>query len=303
MPQAPQFATYTQAQALLRGNAWFVNETTGSDSNGGTQQRPFATLAKAAAVAQSNDTVFFSGTVHLTSTLNWATNDVNLVGINAASNNCRARISSKGATAFSPLVNVTALGCQFVNIGTFHGGFTGATGSQVCWAEAGGRNYYHNCQFLGGGDATTAALAGMRSLTIGGSGENLFESCTVGLDTITRATNANASLEIINASPRNIFRAALFQALCSNAADVHVLVGAAGMDRYALFDSCVFTAGVDSAGTTLNAAISANASAGGSVIVNGGIFVGATAVATTGPVYVNGAVPAATTSSIGIKAT
>lgn len=95
----------------------------------------------------------------------------------------------------------------------------------------------------------------------------------------------------------------MFQALCSLATDVHVLVGNTGMDRYALFDNCVFTAGVDSTGTMLNAAFSVSTSAGGSVIINGGMSVGATAIATAGPVYVNGAVPSAATSSIGIHAT
>ena len=57
----------------------------------------------------------------------------------------------------------------------------------ICWAEAGGRNTYTNCDFFGGGDAASAVEAGMRSLTIGGAvGENKFVECTIGLDTIER---------------------------------------------------------------------------------------------------------------------
>jgi len=288
---------------LSTGNSWFVNAATGSDSNDGSAQTPFATLAAAisAAAADNGDTIYLQGTVHLTATLNWNKNNVNLVGVNAPSNNGRARISSTGATAFSPLVNVTGQGCAFVGIGTFHGGFTGATGSQVCWAEAGGRNYYSNVQFLGGGDATTAALAGMRSLTIGGSGENLFEECTIGLDTIVRATAANASLEVISGSPRNVLRRCLFQSECTDVSDVHVLIQANGMDRYLLLDGCTF----HEFGTGINAAISnAGGSPSGNVIVTPScISVGATAISASGNVYV-GQISAAggATTSIGVLA-
>lgn len=291
------------ANAASVGNSWFVNETTGSDTNNGSASAPFATLtaALAAATANNGDVVFLMGTVHVTATVNWNKAGVSLVGLNPPSNNDRARISASGSSVFTPLVNVTASGCSFVNIGTFHG-FNDAS-AQICWAEAGGRNYYSNCQFFGGGNATAAAQAGMRSLTIAGSGENLFVGCTIGLDTVLRATNANASLEFLSGTPRNVFRDCVFQSLVSLATDVHVLVGAAGLDRYALFDNCSFLNAVESTGTAMNAAISANASAGGAVVMQGGASFGATAIATTGPVYVNGAVPTATTSSIAIKAT
>lgn len=292
------------------GAYFWVNATTGSDGNTGGAQDPFATLTQAL-LAVSNapnssalgNVIFLEGTIHTTATLNWTLNNTHLVGLTSPSDNDRARISSTGATGFSPLVKVTGTGCMFINIGTFHGGFTGATGSQVCWNENGGRNYYQNCQFLGGGDATTAALAGMRSLTITTGGENLFENCTIGLDTIVRATNANASMELLSGTPRNTMRNCIFQALISDVSDVHITVGADGMDRYLLLDNCSFINVVDSTSSTMSAAITANVSAGGSILVQGGLSLGATAIATTGPVYVNGAVPVATTSSIAIKAT
>src|SRR6185312_2873556 len=108
-------------------------------------------------------------------------------------------------------VNVTAQGCSFINIATFHG-FANAS-AQICWAEAGGRNYYSNVQFFGMGDATAAAQAGSRSLTVAGNGENIFVDCTIGLDTVLRATNANASLEFLSGTPRNKFFDCVFQAL------------------------------------------------------------------------------------------
>lgn len=300
MTQGPIQTTIVNSSAA--GRSIFVNEATGNDTNNGSAAAPLATLAAALALATANhnDVVYLQGTAHLTATLNWNKSGVSLVGLSAPSDNDRARISASGSAVFSPLVNVTAQGCSFVNLGTFHG-FDDAS-AQVCWAEAGGRNFYSNVQFLGMGNATAAAQAGSRSLTVAGGGENLFVGCTVGLDTVLRATGTNASLELLSGTPRNTFRDCIFQALVSNAADVHVTVGAAGMDRYCLFDNCTFINAVDSTSTTMTAAISANNAAGGSVIVQGGASIGATHVAASGPVHVTGAVPTAATSSIGVHA-
>ena len=289
------------------GNYFWVDAANGSDGNTGGPQDPFATLKQAhsSCLSGNNDVVFLTGTVHTTATLTWSKNMTHLIGLTAPSNSDRARISATGATAFSPLVNVTGYGCKFINIGTFHGGFTGATGSQVCWnegASGGGRNYYNNCQFYGGGDATTAALSGMRSLTITASDENVFENCTIGLDTIVRATNANASMEVLGGSARTRMKGCVFQALVSDASDVHITAGVGAMDRYLLLDGCALINVVDSTSTTMTVAITNSASA--SIILNGCISLGATAIASTGPVYINQISAAgATTTGIAIKAT
>ena len=299
------------------GNYWWVNETTGSDGNTGNDPAfPLKTLAQAQsnATATNNDVVFVTGSIHVTKTLVWAKNWVHLIGLAAPNNNPRARISTQtvanGLTqtqfsALHPQVSVTASGCIFANLENFYGGdgtLTPPTAA-VAWADTGGRNYYYNVRFAGGGDALMAALAGMRSLTLGPGDESVLEKCIIGLDTVQRATAVNASLELLSGTARNVFRACTFEMNTSLATDLHVTVGASGMDRYALFDGCVFINAVDSTSTTINAAIVANAAAGGSVVLNNPISLGATALATTGPVYVTGAVPTATTSGIAIKAT
>lgn len=285
------------------GNFFWVNEGNGSDGNTGGPQDPLKTLSQALTncVAGNNDVVMFTGTIHTTAALAWNKNNTHLIGLTAASNNDRARISQTGSAVFTPLVNVTAQGCIFKNLGTFHG-FDDAS-TQICWAEAGGRNYYSNVQFYGMGNATAAAQAGSRSLTVDGAGENLFEDCTVGLDTVLRATGTNASLEFLSNTPRNVFRRAIFQMLTSNAADVHITVGAAGMDRYAFFDECAFLNAIESTGTTINAAITANAAAGGAIILRRPISLGATAIATTGPVYADSGALGPTTYGIAVKQT
>lgn len=293
------------ALGLAVGNAFFVNEATGSDTNNGSRAAPFMTLTAALAAATENhgDVIYLQGTIHVSATVAWNKAGVSLVGINPPSANDRARISQTGSVVFSPLVLVSASSCAFINIATFHG-FDDAS-AQICWEDTAGRNYYAGCDFLGMGHATAAAQAGGRSFLLTGSnGECLFEGCRFGLDTITRATATNATLEIAGGSPRNIFNGCIFSALCSLATDVHVLVGSGGMDRWAIFNGCTFVECVDSTGSTLNAALSVNASAGGSVILNACISVGATAIATTGPVYVNQISAAgATTTYIGLHAT
>lgn len=289
------------------GNYFWVDATNGSDGNTGGPQDPFATITQALTQVtnNNNDVIFLTGTYHTTATINWSNGWTHLVGLAAPSNSPRARISSTGATPFQPLVNVTGAGCQFINIGAFHGGFTGATGTQICWIAAGSQSYYKNVAFYGGGDATTAALSGMSSLAVNGADENVFEDCTIGLDTIVRATNANASMVMNGGSARTTMRRCKFQSLISDTADVHINIPAGGMDRYLLLDDCDFINVVDSSSSTMAAAITIASGGGpnGSVILNGGISLGATAIATTGTIYVNGAVPAATTSSIAIKAT
>ena len=77
------------------------------------------------------------------------------------------------------------------------------------------------------------------------------------------------------------------------------------MDRFLLLDSCALINCVDSTGTAMNAAITnAGGSPAGAVILNNCITVGATAVATTGAVYVNQlSASGATTTYIGLHAT
>jgi hypothetical protein len=274
----------------LSGNQWFVNETTGSDANPGTQASPFATLAAAhaAATASNGDVVFLQGSCHLTATLVWSKNNVSLVGVNAASNNNRARISPLSTatqaqvTALAPMVSVTAQGCAFINISSFYGFSLTPPVAAVGWADTGGRNYYGNCQFLGG-DALTSVLAGFRVLTLGGNGEQKMEDCVIGDDTVQRITNANASLEIVGGAPRIRIIRSLFQMWNGLAGNNHILIASGGMDRYLSLEGCKF----HSFGTAVAAAIAnAGGSPGGDVILDGScLSIGATAIATTGNVY------------------
>ena len=298
---------------LGTGNSWYVNETTGNDSNAGTSQSPFKTLtaALAAAVPSNGDVVYVQGSIHLSTGLVWNKNDVSIVGINAPSNNDRARISVLGGisqtqvTALTALMTVTAQGCAFIDIGAFYGfdGTLTPPSSAVCWSDTGGRNFYQNCGIFGFGDALTAAIAGARALTVGGNGENLFVGCTFGVDTEVRATNANSTIEFLAASgsARNVFRSCIFECDSTDASNTHILISSGGIDRYALFDRCTFH---NFNATALSAvAVNSGGSPGGNVVLQDCTSVGATAMATTGNIFITGNVPVATTSSIAILAT
>jgi hypothetical protein len=270
------------------GNYFWVDETNGSDGNTGGPSDPFKTLTQALSRCTSgnSDVVFMVGSVHVTATVAWNLNKTHLIGLSPPSQNSRARIaiSNTAATtgAVSPLVNVTGAGCWFQNIEGFNG--INQAADQICWAEAGGENYYQNCNFIQTGTTAAASSAGTRALTIA-SGENRFDDCTIGGDTEVRATNANATLEFISGAPRNVFKRCIFQSWVTDASDVQVLINAGGADRYVLFEQCTF----HNFGTTMTVAIT-NTAGGGpncNVVLNNCIVIGATAIASSGQVFVN----------------
>ena len=294
------------------GNYFWVDETNGSDGNTGGPQDPFKTLkqAHASCLANNNDVVFLTGSSHTAVSIAWSKNKTHLIGLSPPSQNSRARIAitdTTVTTAVTPLVNMTAAGCIFQNIEVYNG--VNANSAQVAILVAGGQSYFKNCNFLGDQQLTAAAHAGNRSLSVA-SDENLFENCTIGGDTVLRATGNNATMDLVVnptsglGAARNVFRSCVFQAFSSNTSNLQVSIGAGAMDRYVLFDNCVFTNFIAGGGVAMTAAISANASAGGLVLVNNGFVVAGTKVAATGgPVYVNGPVPTAGTSSISVLAT
>lgn len=293
----------------FNGNWYFVDPATGSDGNEGTASSPFATLTRAynLTVSGNNDVVVLygngltSGTARLSSTLTWANNATHLIGVGASVPQFgRCRISTtSGATAFSPLISVTGIGCNFWNLGVFYG-FDDAS-TQICWEEKGGRNYYANVHFGGGGHATAAAQTGMRSLTVGnaGSGECVFQSCTIGLDTVTRQA-ANFSLEFLGGSPRNKFIDCLFPAYigASGTAGSFIKVGASSVDRNNDFIGCRFINQTKSAATAMAQAMNISGSAGGMLFFDNSSVFGATALETAPTGNIVGMGPTVTNSAV-----
>jgi hypothetical protein len=269
----------------LTGNWYFVNETTGSDGNPGTAQAPLATLGQAQtlATANQNDVVCFQGSIHLSSTLTWAKNQVHLIGMcEPLVRGKRARISVTGSTAFSPMVSVTASGCWFANFGTFYG-FNSASNNAICWQDTGGRSCYDTVEFLGFGDGTastgTANITGARAFKMSTStGESTFRNCVFGVDTIVRNAT-NYTVEIAGGAPRIHFEDCIFEADLgsSGTASSHVVIGADGIDRYIKFKRCEFFNSVDSGASAMAQVFNINSAPGGTVLLDQSVFTGATA--------------------------
>lgn len=291
------------------GNYFWVDGTNGSDGNTGGPTDPFKTLTQAlsACLAGNNDVVFFKGTFSPTATFTWNKNNTHLIGLAGPSNGNGASLISVANTAatsgaFSPLVNVTATGCIFQNVSALSGIAQAAT--QVCWAEAGGSNTYISCNFNQVGNATAGAQAGNRALTIA-SANNYFFNCVIGSDAIVRATAASATMEFLAGSASCCFESCSFVAWTSVGTATHVNAAASTMAGTTVFDNCAFCNNIQGAGfTAMAVAFNVNTGAGGICLLGTlTASVGATVIATSGPVYVSGPVPTATTSNLAIAAT
>lgn len=239
------------------GNTFWVDGTNGSDGNTGGPQDPFKTLSQAqtACLAGNNDVVFFNGTYSPAATFVWSKNNTHLVGLSLspyASPSISVASTAATTGAFSPLVNVTATGCIFQNFSVVSGIAQAAT--QVAWAEAGGQNTYIGVNFNQVGNATAAAQAGNRALTLA-STNNYFFNCVIGSDAIIRATGTNISMEMLAGAGSSLFRECIFPIFTSVAANTFVKTTATTLSGYFIFDGCFFINDVNNtAGTTMTVA-------------------------------------------------
>lgn len=230
----------------LGGGLWFfVDPASGNDGNDGrSPDYAFATLTAgyAATTANQHDVVVLIGnssSINLSAQLVWAKNYTHLIGVGAPTGMAgRARIfQTSSVTGLSPLINITASGCVFSNFYVFQG-VADAT-SLINVQVTGGRNYFSRVHFAGGGHATQA-IDGGASLKLDAAEENLFEECTIGVDTIDAATGMMGLLFDTEAH-RNVFRRCIFRMRAGNAGAGFVEVAdATGIDRDNTFDDCMF---------------------------------------------------------------
>lgn len=236
---------------LQTGNAIFVRPSTGLDGNDGkSPSSAVKTLSKALdkATANNGDVVYLiaesntaaSTTDYQSSTLTWNKDGVHLIGINDASQlGQRSRIAQLStATTVENLVVVSANNCLIANLEIYQGVASSTATSPVALTISGQRNHILNCQISGNGDTGGSTdTAGARSLVISGS-ENLIEKCYIGLDTVIRTTQA-AEIGLTGSPTRNILRECMISTYTSTTAFLPITV-AAGMDRFTLFDNCIF---------------------------------------------------------------
>lgn len=280
----------------IGGVTYFVNQTIGDDTvgnNGLNPYQPLRTLDRALELESvaltrlglssvgRNSVVAFWGTQSRTSTLVWNLPGTHLLGLAANMlRGKRARISVTGSTGFNKLVQVTAAGCQFSNIGTFYGWEDSAT-SLLCWSDEAGRSAYNNVEFLGFGNNTastgSANLTGSRALKYSGVGESTFRNCVFGVDTTDRdATNYTVEIAASPGAPRMTFEDCVFEARlgASGGSSSHFLIGVGGIDRYLDLVRCRFH---NFSSTAMAQVLNISVSAGGTVFMDQCTMAGATA--------------------------
>ncbi len=227
------------------GKAYFVDPSRGSDTNSGlAPDEPLAGLeaAEDKCVANRHDTVYYiagSSGNNLAAALTWDKNYTHLIGIAAPTEIAqRARIfQTSTLTGASPLLNITATGCIFKNFYIFQGvdDATSLLNVQV----TGGRNYFENVHFAGGGHATQAVNGGA-SLALNAAEENTFRNCTIGVDTIDAATGMMGLL-FDGEAHRNVFRECIFRMRAGHTGAGFVeVIDATGIDRDNTFIDCLF---------------------------------------------------------------
>lgn len=272
------------------GKAYFVDPARGSDGNRGTSwDKPLDTVSKAYDLATdgAGDVIYLlndgntSGTSREDATITWAKDNTHLVGLCAPTMiSQRARISpsSSNTSIVTPQLTVSGHGNVFANLSLFEGTSENSVASE-CVRVTGNRNYFYNVAMMNMGDASNGHSgdeANSCHLKISGGEENMFERCYIGLDTAPRSTT-NANVELVSAAARNIFRDCVFPAYADNAGVLFVKVDGSGdIDRFVMFERCLFINGDNSAGTTMTAAMDVHASAGGHVIVKDCGLIGAT---------------------------
>lgn len=322
---------------LTIGDVYFCDYVNGSDGNSGAADAPLKTLymAQVKMTAGQNDVAVIVGggdtaatqrlslanaqladSTATTGTLVWAKRACHIIGMAAPTQvGQRARLApptgTYTTTTFNAttFVSVTAQGCIFSNLSTFPGFSTGSA-SMIGWSDTGGRNCYNNCNIAGFADTASAQGTGARALQISGTtGENTFNNCVIGLDTVTR-TVANATLEFAGGTPRNIFNNCIFPMLTSSATTLSVLItGASAIDRYQIFNRCQFINAMSSTGTAQTAIVSmTSASPGGLLLMDQCTLIGNTSTNwgdanAMANMYVNGGSPTAGTNGIAINPT
>ncbi len=232
------------------GTAYYVKPGTGSITGDGlSPASAFKTLTQAKAVAVFGDVVYLiaesntaSATTDYQSTvLDWSTNGVSLIGINAGSMiGQRSRIAALStATGVTDVIKVSASNCFIAGIEVY-GGISGDATSLGAMEVTGTRNLFYNCQISGMGTTDSVTTSG-HSLKLSGAEENLFKNCVIGLDTIDRDNTTQGEIWFNTTNTRNQFEDCIIQGYISNASYYHVtFTGATSIDRWQNFVRCMF---------------------------------------------------------------
>lgn len=253
---------------------FFCDPRLGSDNNNGLSPgKAVATITQLHSLMtdERGDVGYFIATDSTTgsssrdtATVTWSKSGCTLIGVCAPTHvSQRARMSPTTSIA-GPLLTVSGNNNVFANFSLFQGHNAAST----CVTVSGQRNYFNNVHIGGIGHATAGDDAASESLLLTGS-ENLFERCTIGLDTIARSA-ATAEIRVTTAATRNKFIDCEISCFADNAGALFVdIPDSGGMDRYLWFQRCSFINGIDSTATAMTVAMNVHATCGGTVVLQG----------------------------------
>jgi len=242
------------ALPIAPGGTWYwVDPVNGSASNDGLApvadnagHGPLLTIAQAYAKTTDlhHDVVALiegaSPTIE-TAVITWSKSYTHLIGFCApVREGQRARITQLSTlTGATHLFTLSGSGCVWANVRIVQE-VNDATSLGIV-NITGERNYFWNVDFVGGAHSASAIDGGC-SVRITGGSELLFDRCTFGVDTVAWATGfAGLVYAATGGAARNWFRDCLFNAYAGNANAIFVeLLSNSGLDRYHVFDHCIF---------------------------------------------------------------
>lgn len=262
------------------GDIFYVDPTTGSDTTnaGKSVEDAFASVSGAlsAASADNDDVIVIAGTGSTGRTTEaaavaWNKRRVHLIGNGAPRQmNSRNGVGVAATDTASAFV-ISSNNCIFQNIS-----FAAFVDADVLVEVTGEYNTFNGVHFQGIAHATPASEAGARSLLLTGAGENEFNDCVIGIDTVTRAA-ANASLELTGSCPRNIFRHCLFPVYTSNAGAFWVKADTGNCyERFLMFEDCMFTNATLGSSTAMTVGMKLSNTGNGQVYFKNSRWYGAT---------------------------
>ena len=264
------------------GDIWYVDPGKSVSGGGTSREDAFKTVAEglAAATADQDDVVLItpsSSTGRTTEAvaINWNKRRTHLIGSTAPTAfNPRAGMSFSSAVV-SPCFTISTRSCIFKNFT-----LSNMQDINVTVEMTSDYNYFEGVHFAGMGNATAGDDTAARIIRLNGSGENTFNNCTIGLDTVLR-TGANASIEFVTAknNANNQFSNCIFTMAGDADAPRHLFVEDSGCNRFALFDHCKFFDNSDTTGITTQTDVINGGSGtdqGGVVILKDCINVGST---------------------------
>ena len=179
---------------------------------------------------------------------------------------CFQNVEHLSSAALGTLITVSANGCGFKNV-SFYAGVASAL-PLGCMLVTGQRNVFDNCHIAGMGNSAND-ITGAYSLSLAAAAENLFNDCTIGVDTVTLGAAVNSQIVCSAAATRNWFRNCRIMTYTNHATNNCFLRAPSGsLDRELVFEDCQFVNPINSSSTNLTQAMVV-VSNGGTVLLIG----------------------------------